>query len=66
MGSTTRVIIVGAGIGGLTAAITLRRAGIEASVFGSKHVELPSMVVCLNGETGWTRADRPTGSSRRR
>ena len=28
-----RVIIVGAGIGGLTAAITVRRAGIEVSVF---------------------------------
>ena len=28
-----RAMIVGAGIGGLTAAIALRRAGIEATVF---------------------------------
>src|SRR5579872_6520601 len=28
-----RVIIIGAGIGGLVAALTLRRAGIEAEVF---------------------------------
>jgi salicylate hydroxylase len=29
----TRVAIVGGGIGGLTAAITLSRAGIEAAVY---------------------------------
>ena len=57
-GSTgTRAIIVGAGIGGLTAAIALRRAGIEAVVF--ERAGALRQIQVGGGIVLWSNAMRP-------